>query len=230
MKEAGRPEVHALRAQFRALRGTRRQRDIAAKAGVSLSLYQGLESGRLRNVRVQTLLRVAGALGARSGERAELIRLVRPDLVRILTSIGVQRAPETDDTFYDLASAMLRAKPSRELLRIAIELLHASLGPNYIAFARERRAGRRFIMSDSIPAVPRSSFLFSERGPDHWVEVSVRDGRQVVAFLGAAYPRGLVPSRRVKELLVSVSEILELALRRNRSETYLNGKSGCGGV
>ena len=241
MLEADGRDSMVFRALLRNLRGARRQTDAAAAAGVSLSQYRRLESGRHCTMRLPSLIRVADALGARGSQRAQLIRLGRPDLFRTLTAVGAGAPCDAEGPLYGLATAMLlRLGQRRELITVAVEMLHVALGPGYATFAFERRT-RQFSMStyiqgDASARLASGTFAFRapsqgaglrvlDDGETRRIDVPVRDGRRLVAVLGTVYFRNRGSSRNVKTVLKSVAEILELTLRRSPKKNYLSGKS-----
>lgn len=217
-----------LRALLRTLRGGRPQRAIAAAAGVSLSLYKKLESGRHRGTHLRNLLLIARTVGAGEGERSALIRLARPDLARMMRTEQERESTETSlRSLRTLASELLQTKAQREALRISVELLYASLQPDLMAFAFEKpdsrakgpsisvghRSWLRVFGETGLPArFPTGALHTVERDDVRIVYAPVRAGQTIVAVLGVASDRRSPLGQKAKLFLETVAALLEVRL------------------
>jgi DNA-binding Xre family transcriptional regulator len=112
-----------------------RQRDVAAAAGISLSLYKRLESGNAGAVRMDTLARVASALRLQPSEQAHLVALARPDLATLGQRIALRNRPADRLRRLRLVSrAMSRAPSVEAACRAAAGSIPALLGGDVTAY------------------------------------------------------------------------------------------------
>lgn len=209
-----------LRALLRALRGARSQRAVAEAAGVSLSLYRKLESGRAANTQVRNLIRIAQSVEAGDRDRALLIRLARPDLARMLPPERERWTEESLRSLRGLASDLLRAKSPHRAVLVAVELLYASLEPDRMAFALERRADGTMRMHVSLGEHVRARLFAACASSSHVLECDdvrvvsapIRVRERVEAALGIAFGRRRSLGERSRVFLETVAAILEVRL------------------
>ena len=172
-------ERDKLRALLREARGDRRQMEIAAAAEVSIGVYKRLESGRLQTSRLTTLMRIADALGLSAADRAKLIESARPDLARMIEPEN-RAADPVLSSLRRLAIRLRRVQGRSAALRIAVELLHASLEFDGMSFVFEAQGAREM----------RSGFfagadLWSRAFPPGFVSVTANFGPKTVRRTGS---------------------------------------------
>ena len=192
MHGQGEDDAGTLRALLRGLRGERRQKDVAAAGGVSLSLYKKLESGRSCSTQIENLIRIARALGADWHQRASLIRLARPVLAPMIALLEEDGPGERPlESLTGLAGSLLEVATGREALRRAVERLHSALQVHGVAFALERGATGKMEVSFSVGALatgggphfdgnlpakfPRGRLYAADHGPVRTVYAPIRD-------------------------------------------------------
>ena len=195
---------------------------------MSLSFYKKLEGGRALSTHLRNLIQVAQALSAGDSDRASLIRLARPDLARMLPPEGERASIEASlRSLRTLASELLRTKGPHQALRIAVELLYASLEPDWMALGFERRATGHTTMRIAIgehlhgiawngAGIPTH---FPAGGP-HVVECDdarivyapIRDRGHVVAILGVASDLERSLDQKGTLFLEIVAAMLEMRL------------------
>lgn len=224
-------EPSALRKLLRTLRGEKTQKEVAKLAGVSPSLYKKLETGRLTTAHLENLIRVAEALGAGPQARTRLIRLARPDLARM---IPFDEKGDSEvlslERLRTFAAGLLQARGYHQSVRIAVELLYASLQPGHVAFALERRAAKTLSMTvrlgdgsdaepmfsdPAIPAhFPSAGLYIAKDFGVHVAYAPIRNRGRILAVLGLGFSaeRGL--DQKWKLFLETVAALLEARLSR----------------
>jgi transcriptional regulator with XRE-family HTH domain len=224
-------EVLELRALLRKARGNRRQVDIAAAAGVSLSLYQRIESGRLITSRLDTLMRVGDALGVSNHDLALLIQLGRPDLAQMIGS-GRASGVTLLSVLPRFAHRLAEVKGRSEALRAAVEVLHATLQPDGMSFVLEPEdtGGMRLTLSIGAQlcsrGFPRGFLNDAEifntrtlgkprRRGTRTMYAGIRQSDKLVAVLGVVWnsARGLDPMS--EQFLETIAGIVEVRLSRS---------------
>lgn len=226
-----------LRALLRTLRRGRRQREIAEAAGVSLSLYKKVESGNVRSTRLRNLIRLAEALGAEDHDRAEIIRLARPDLARHLPPAHERCSVEASlRSLRSFAGELLRSKNQHEAVEKAVELLYASLQPDQMAFAMERRGGGKLRVSVSVGSDLRPAMINQIEVPAHFPAVGLhevnQDGGRVLyapvwehgrrmAVLGLVCGRQCNSCQQRAVILETVASMLQMRLSAKITSTLV---------
>jgi hypothetical protein len=165
---------------------------------------------------VHNLIRVARAVDANAGDLARLIRLARPDLARMLPPERERWTEASLRSLRGLASE-LRMRGTRDAVRLTVELLYASLEPDRMAFALERRANGTMKMSvalgghacaeifDAGDAASRHDELRAVYAP-------IRVRERVVGAVGVACGRQRELGPRSTLFLETVAAILEVRL------------------
>ena len=228
MHAAGRNEEIELRALLRRLRGKRPQREIAAEAGVSVSLYKKLESGRFHGPQLRNLIRVANVLGAKEDDQAALICLARPDLAAMILPSGEGHSDAMSlRVLQKLASGLVQTKDRNEAVRIAAEVLYASLKHQGIVFAFEHRPNGPMRLTVSIGIHGSARFLSAHGVPSHFslaspvvvehddarlIYAPIREHGRLVAILGAGCDRESILGRKLLLFVETVAAILEVRL------------------
>ena len=224
-------ELLELRALLRKARGDRRQVDIAAAAGVSLRLYQRIESGRLITSRLDTLLRIGDALGVSSHDRAVLIQLGRPDLAQMIGS-GRASGVTSLSVLPRFAHQLAEVKGPSEALRAAMEVLHATLQPDGMSFVLEPESTGGMRLTRSIGAQPCSrgfprAFLNNaesfntrtlskpRRRSTRTMYASIRQSDKLVAVLGVVWDSARELDPMSEQFLETIAVIVEVRLSRS---------------
>ena len=122
-------------------RGGGAQRAVAAAANISLRRYKKLESGETGTIGLDALLRVSAFLGLSRSEELEFLELARPDLGFVLRGRNSPGSAHRWRSLHTVASRLRQAKGAREAVRVAVEIVHASFGPELSAFAVELQPG-----------------------------------------------------------------------------------------
>jgi transcriptional regulator with XRE-family HTH domain len=123
---------------LRMRRGDGAQRAVAAAANISLRRYKRLENGEAGTIGLDALLRVCEFLGLNRSEELEFLELARPDLGFALSGRNLPTSARHWRSLHKVASRLRQAKGPRDAQRTAVEILHASFGPELAAFAGER--------------------------------------------------------------------------------------------
>lgn len=137
-------------------------------------------------------------------------------LLRLTRSRTVHGAVEVDDgdgtlelrALQTLARRLTRTRGRRQSVRIAVEVLHESLGAGRTSFALERRRGLMTLTvclgdSRSEPLPVASADLHVSCAPIH-------HRKRLVAILGFARPHEVGPEARYVLLLETIAEMVQL--------------------
>jgi transcriptional regulator with XRE-family HTH domain len=225
-----------LRAFLQARRGGLRQRELAGAAGLNLTRYERLERGVLDTVRLDALLRVSDVLRLDRNDRLDFLRLARPDLSFVLVEGQASRTGHWR-SLHKVASLLRAAKGLREPVRLAVEIVHASFGPDLSVSALKRSGDRNFEVDFCIGVrgdaanCPRDAFTTPMAPACGEVHKQAQGGLtlayapmcargKVFAALGIGYEQNAFADHECFAFLRTVADLLEVRLKQ---PAYVHG-------
>jgi hypothetical protein len=135
VRQDWRKDRFVLHAFLRSRRGGALQREVASSARIRLSRYRKLESGDAAPLRLDELLRLADALSLKDAERLSFVRLARPDLAFALRAAESPPSEAPWRFLHNIAGRLRETRGSREPVHVAVEIVHAMLGPDLSVLA-----------------------------------------------------------------------------------------------
>jgi hypothetical protein len=195
------------------------QRAVAAAANISLRRYKKLENGEPGTIGLDALLRVSEFLSLSRSEELQFLKLARPDLRFVLSGRDSPASARHWRSPHEVARRLRQAKGARDAMRTAVEILHASFGPDLSAFAVELHPRRppqvAFVIGRPMDLTDFSDAILSGDGRIAYAPM-YRDG---AAFggIGLASKHGAGLRLASPPFLLIVAALLE---------TQLNNRAG----
>ena len=195
------------------------QRAVAAAASISLRRYKKLENGECGTIGLDALLRVSEFLSLSRSEELQFLELARPDLRFVLSGRDSPASARHWRSPHEVARRLRQAKGARDAMRTAVEILHASFGPDLSAFAVELHPRRppqvAFAIGRPVDPADFSDAILS--GDRRVAYAPMYRGGAIFGGIGLASRRGAGLQPASLQFLLIVAALLETQLNNQAS-------------